>query len=311
LSMIYYTLITDKVPYSETTNWAELKAAVKKGPPELPEKMSKSFKFLITEFWQKKAIVLSTQQEKQEAFWNQIFQEVSLLSEEKAKAVWDTAVKDNEVSPDGAKSIIWDKFSPTFWKMVLDTGKDTPIQNSCVRYLLRVNDQSGELTFDNFSAFARVFSPFCTGTTEGKAYIADIVSLCSEKWFYGLKTRSDAEAMLNSPIAKGLLKNKKIPFLIRLSQDQGFKFCVSHYKDMDGKEIIHNILSPEMYTTTGFLPYIRTEITKNSKFGALDIPGDNPFTDLKNAQKLKLKGGGPNKANVSSIMNSTTGKFVN
>jgi len=190
------------------------------------------------------------------------------------------------------------------------------LKKNVVRHLLRVPEgPDGEITFNNFSDFAKTFSPFRTGTAEGKAYIEDIFKLCSEKWFYGLKARADAEGILNSEQARKIQKEKKIPFLLRLSQEQGYKFCFSYYvvegTGTNQKIVInHNIISPEKYLTKGFLNYIREEASKDKKWVAVDHH-ERPFPVLL-GEGSRLRWNTVNRAGGDAPLSSysSLGRFV-
>jgi len=308
--------LTDKCPYQEAKNWNELKSMIRnnKLPTGLPPTTSTTFKELIVKCWKTKKLHLPPQQDE---IWNNIFQEVSLQGAEKAKEIWDKAAQGSEAKSD---SIPWEKFSSTFWSAFGGEDKITEPEKNVVRHLLRVSDgPEGEVTFEHFSDFAKTFSPFRTGTAEGKAYIEDIFKLCSEKWFYGLKTRQDSEGVLNSDQAKKIYnKDKKIPFLVRLSQDQGYKFCFSYYK-IEGSGanikvlIEHNIISPDKYATKGFLTYIKEEVAKNvpTKWAVVDHH-ERPFPVLLTTDGIRLKWNTVNRvggdAPVSSY--SSLGRFV-
>jgi hypothetical protein len=312
--MIYYTLLTDKCPYQEAKNWNELKSMIRnnKLPTGLPPTTSTTFKELIFKCWKTKKLHLPPQQEKQDEIWNNIFQEVSLQGADKAKEIWDKAAQGSEAKSD---SIPWEKFSSTFWSAFGGEDKITEPEKNVVRNLLRVTDgPEGEVTFNNFSDFAKTFSPFRTGTAEGKAYIDDIFKLCSEKWFYGSKSRADTEGILNSDIAKKVLRDKKIPFLVRMSTEMGYRFCISYYvQEGAGHKIQHNIITPEKYATKGFLAYLKEEVGKNlpTKWGVVDHH-ERPFPVLLTPEGTRLKWNAVNRvggdAPVSSY--SSLGRFV-
>jgi len=126
---------------------------------------------------------------------------------------------------------------------------------------------NGDITFEKFTAFATTFGPVCVGDLDGPAYIADLLSLCKEKWFYGLIGRYDAEAILSSEPSKKLRKEKKFPFLVRLVdiRNPGYRFCISYIgvSCKSGKDEVYNrLILPEDYENEGFLPHLRNEIKK-------------------------------------------------
>jgi len=307
--------LTDKYPYQEAKNWNDLYSKIKNGnlPTGLPPNTSATFKGIIQKCWKPKKerrLDLPPQQDKQDEIWNLIFQEVSLQGAEKAKVIWDQAAKVYGAKSD---SIPWDKFAPSFWDAFGGEDKILEAEKNVIKHLLRVPDgPEGEVKFDYFSDFAKTFSPFQTGTVEGKAYIADIFKLCSEKWFYGEKKRADAEGILNSDIAKKVLsKEKKLPFLVRISTDQGYRFCVSHYYLEDGAyKINHNIITPDKYATKGFLSYLKEEVSKNAaKWGVADHP-ERPFPVL-TQDGARLKWSSVNRGGDAPVSSySSLGRFV-
>jgi len=55
--------------------------------------------------------------------------------------------------------------------------------------------------------------------------------------------------------------NKKNPFMVRISENQGGLFCLV-YLDEKAEKIEHLLIHPASYAKEGFLPYIQSEIKK-------------------------------------------------
>jgi len=286
LGMIFYTLLTDKIPYHpEATNYKELAELIKKKTPTLPENTPPEFRDIIMKCWDSTPAARRLPKDIAESDpWARIFQQASLHGKEEAKKIWDRAVKGDA----SVQSVNWGVLGPIFWETFKYPKVDQPKEN-CIKHLIRVAP-NGDVTFEKFSAFASTFSPFRVGDLDGPAYISDLISLCKEKWFYGLKARGETEALLNSDQAKKLRKEKKFPFLVRLSDNKGYQFCISYIgvNSKTGKdEVLNLLILPEQYENEGFLPHLRNEI-KKKKLEPLVHP-ERPFDFLLDATHKPLK----------------------
>jgi serine/threonine protein kinase len=319
LGMIFYTLITDSIPFQSAKDFNSLKTAVlSKQLPSLPHNTPKEFRKIIQNCWNHDPAERSKWLPRiiaESDPWVIIFKEASLQGSQEARNIWDEAVK--SVGGDvKTASIPWDKFAPVFWT-AFGSPKLEPTKEQCIKHLLRVSPQ-GEMAFDKFSQFAQTFSPFRTGPSEGPAYINDLISLCKEKWFFGLKTRVDAEGLLNSPASLKLKKEKKNPFVLRLSDTSGYKFCISCFGIEKGKEGVQNfILAPDQYENVGFLAYLRTEIKKRkleafpSSERQFDTLLDSSHKQLKFKATSNAQGSDSSFLGWSASLSSTgTGKFI-
>lgn len=231
--------------------------------------------------------------------------------------IWEAAVK--AIGGDAKTTIIpWDKFGPIFLN-AFNVGKIEDPKVQCIKHLLRVSP-SGEVALDKFSLFSQTFSPFRVGPTEGPAYISDLLNLCKEKWFYGLRSRGEAEALLNSEQAKKMRKEKKLPFIIRLSDTKGYQFCISFIQSVNGKDDVQNsLIPPDSYEQIGFYQGVRNEI-KKKKLDPLVHPERIFDTILDSSFKaLKFKSAANNARSgesssflgwSASISSTGSGKFI-
>jgi serine/threonine protein kinase len=274
LGMIFYTLLTDEIPFSKAKNYNEVKDAIlSKNLPALPSNTPPEFKGIIYKCWEYDPSKRETPQSIAERdVWSKIFKEASLYGVKEGNRIWDEAVK--AIGGDQKTTAIpWDKFSVVFFN-AFNSDKLEPSKQQCIKHLVRVN-QDGDVVLAQYSQFAQTFSPFRTGPTEGPAYIADLINFCKEKWFYGVKTRTDAEALLNSAQSLKIRKEKKTPFILRLSEGQGYQFCISYLTESDkekGKDTVNSaLIHPDNYVETGFAQHIRAEIRKK-KIGTGNTP---------------------------------------
>lgn len=309
-------LLTDKYPFADCKNYDSIKSAIEsKKLPVLPPNTPQTLRKIVENCWSYDPAARDLPKKIAESdSWSEIFKEASLQGSQEAKHIWTEAVK--RLGLDSKeKAIPWEKFAPIFWELMAmnpdDHEKDKSPTAKCVKELMRVNKWGGALTLEGFTDFAKTFSPLRTGT-EGSKYIKDMVSLCQQPWFYGLKGRNEVEAIFNSPEAKKL----KNPFLLRLSDTQGYQFCFGLL--LDGK-ITHTIVSPNSYEKVGYYQYFESDI-KKKKLDPITKPTERPFTIFfdEKYKQLKLKAAGNvHHADTSSFLGwsssasaTGTGKFI-
>jgi hypothetical protein len=324
--MIFYTLLTDKIPYDSCKNYDEVKKEIlAKNLPDLPENTPGQLRSIIMKLWDHSPAARDVPAKIPTDVWPKILKEASLQGVKEGEKIWDEAVE--KIGGDAKTNLIkWDVFGPILWRHLNvstvqptggkeDKGKDTfQSKEKCVKYLLRVTP-TDEVKLEHFAEFTKTFSPFRTGS-DGPTTLADLVSLCKEKYFYGLKTRAEAEAILNGKQAKEVRKDKHSPFLLRLSDNMGYQFCFSYIEVSPTKEeAFHALISPESYETMGFYQHIKNEI-KAKKLFAFDVNSDRPFDvffDSKHKEyKLKTTPVGVGNTTMfnASISSTGTGKFI-
>jgi hypothetical protein len=244
LGMIYYTLLTDKIPFDDCHSYEEIKNRIsEKKLPILPTNTPPKLKEIIQKCWDYDSssrpsalhIVDSNP-------WAQIFTEATTEGSDNALAIWDAAIAKSEGGD--KKSMPWEKFAPVFWqRLFLDNRKnyvDSDIA-ICLKDLLRVDPHDGLVMLDYFSDFARTFSPLQVGNN-GPAYIQSIVKLCKSGWFYGVKDRQAMDAILNNEQAIKATKSGKIAVVLRISANQSFQFC---YGENVGTGLTHSLCGPK------------------------------------------------------------------
>jgi len=316
--MIFYTLLTDEVPFSKAKNYNEVKEAISsKNLPPLPGNTPGEFKSII----QRCLDYDPSKRELPQAIaerdsWSKIFKEASLYGVREGQKIWEDAVK-SLGGDQKTTSVPCDKFSVVFFS-AFNSDKLEPAKQQCIKLLIRINP-SGDVVLEKYSLFAKTFSPMRTGPTEGPAYISDLIGLCNEKFFYGLKDRFEAEALLNSAQSQKIRKQKKIPFILRLSDNQGYQFCISYLVESDKEsKVVNALISPENYIESGFAQHIRSEIRKR-KLEPLIHP-ERPFDLILNTsfKALKFKTNSnvkPSDASSflswsASLSSTGTGKFI-
>jgi len=137
----------------------------------------------------------------------------------------------------------------------------TDLRAKCLQVLMGlkfpVNDPATPLTLTGYSNFMNVFRPLRTGK-EGPTFLDSIVDLCSKDWYYGQASRAQAEGQLNDALQN---HGNKSPFLVRNSENEGFKFCIS-YVATKATKVEHVLIQPEAYQSEGITAYLTNEVTK-------------------------------------------------
>jgi len=268
--MILYTLLTDKIPFSDEKDYrnvrkriTELKDVSIPLPTNTPKLLSKMISSCckITPSERPRFKELA-----EENMWNQIYQEVALQGNDDACAIWRKAQKiylKNELvlRNDEVDSLPWSLFSLKFWKaMDMEHQPENSEISRCIKSVMGVSNQVENpiLKLTSFSKFIKVFSPFRSGE-EGKDYVKSIVRLLKQIWYYGPINRDTAESIIN--MAKRKIERETNPFLVRISENQECKFCFVFFNP-EKNTIEHCIVEPDTYAKEGFFSYIRTEVKK-------------------------------------------------
>jgi len=288
LGMIYYTLLTDRIPFEDCKSYDEIKLRIsEKKLPILPENTPPKLKEIIQSCWQYEPTSRQTPlQIVENNPWATIFTEATTEGSKNALAIWKAAVAKSEGD---IKSMPWDKFAPVLWERLhLDKRKNMNDSDEaiCLKDLLRVRE--GHVFIDKFSEFARTFSPLRCGPSEGPAYVSSIVKLCKSGWFYGVKDRAATNSMFNTEEAKKATKSGKINgIVLRLSANEGFQFC---YGEMMGGQIFHSLVGPKNYEQVDFYEYFEKEIKKKDRV-PIKVTPENPYQKIidKNYKPLKVR----------------------
>jgi hypothetical protein len=303
LGMIFYTLLTDKIPFEDAKDFGEVKSAIlnKKLPP-LPKNTPKTLSDIIHNCWAYSPADRATPKKIADSEpWGNIFKEATTEGAASAKKIWEEAIK--KIGEE-LKTIPWDKFAPVLWENLglknldINTSKEA----LCLKELIRV--QGDQVRLDFFSDFARTFSPLRTGESEGPAYVSSIVKLCQLGWFYGVKNRVEVESMFNTPEAK---KAGKSGVVLRITVSEGFKFCLGIIAPNGQLQQI--IVPPEMYAEkeTDFYHHFTSDI-KKKKLTPIVIASENPFAKFfdSNFKTLKYKTTAVGGASDGSVLSRST-----
>jgi len=280
LGMIYYTLLLDKIPYQSAKSYEDLKTLIVSGKvPPLPQNTPPSLKKIITKCWiinyQKRQAPKDTVSSNP---WSQIYKEALPASEE-LKSIWEKIALSAHRS--GATAIPWDEFAPQFWKlleMTIDPFKSE--ETLCLRLI--ISDSAGEVSRERFEYFTKNFSPFrLSHPRETLSYFSSIVKLCSQPWFYGIKGRSETEAILNELFYNKQVKN---PVVVRLCENRNYQFCVCYIINSKEKKIQHTTYPPEEYEEKEFFPFLQSLVKSfDYKKG---LKSANPFSNVRLLEKI-------------------------
>jgi len=304
--MIYFTLLTDKIPFSDANNFDDVKNSITKmNIPKLPPNTPKSFLEIIEKCWEEKPErrILPLQIAEKDP-WNSIFREACFQGQTIAKDIWKEAAGDEK------KEVVdWPAFKKVFYaKLYVNTDPKIDEVERSLKTLLRVSADE-MINLSKFTQFATTFSPLREGGTEGPAYIASLKELCKQKYFFGIRDRNETHAILNSEQAKKLRDKGDLPFIVRLSEGQNYQLVISHYYRKDPKtlDIAHQAISPDQYAEIGFLQFI-DKYKKANKLAEFDHP-DRGF-DLTHKKLLRMQNNVPVTLGGRPNTLSSTSKFV-
>lgn len=321
--MLLYSLLTEQFPYSDAKDFKEVSKLVsERVVPDLPRNTPDTLLALIQKCWQKTPDKRGTFKDiSANDQWERISTEAQSAGQKDAQTIWDDAVKTLQGGNAKTQSIPWDHFSTVFWKFLgIDNSKDKKNYNTkCLQAMLGIpfnlQGKPPEVLKSNYFNFIKILGPLRTQGADAAAFIGNIVELCRNKWFYGVADRAKAEAAINlnlnasTSFAKFITKDpKKVknPYLVRISANQGYVFCLSFLLDSSGK-IEHTLIQPESYRDEGFISYLQKEVKKKS-LNAFDSTSreyddlfDEPFEILESTMTL-IEGDGSSAAN--SLMGS-------
>jgi len=212
--------------------------------------------------------------------WSNIYKE-ALPASEQIKAIWEKIA--DTVQRSGDKPIPWEDFVPTFLKLLTLSSFIDPFKSEetlCLKLLL--SDSSGEVTRERFEYFTQIFSPFrISHPRETQSHLSSIVKLCSQSWFYGVKSRSETEAILNELYYNKHVKN---PVVVRLCKNRNYQFCVCYIVNSKEKKIQHRTYRPEEYEEKEFLPFLQRLVKSyDCKKG---LKTANPFSNIQVLEKI-------------------------
>jgi hypothetical protein len=243
--------------------------------------------------------------------WSQIYKE-ALPGSEEIKAIWEKIVKsvDSQQLPPPPSSlpatpggigkekesppppppvnavvITWETFAPEFWKLLglggfsIDSFKSE--EAICLRLIL-ADASSREVTRERFEDCTKTFSPFRRANPkEMISHFSSIVKLCSQPWFYGIKSRSETEAILNELFYNKHVKN---PVVVRLCENRNFQFCLCYIINSKEKKIQHRTYPPEEYEEKEFFPFLQSLVKSfDYKKG---LKKANPFANIRTLEKM-------------------------
>jgi len=106
--------------------------------------------------------------------------------------------------------------------------------------------------------FMKLLSPLRGGEHEGPQFVSSILELLAQPWFYGPFSRNSAEAVITMAKKEG----KTNPFMVRISENAGFQYCLLYF-DEKADKIEHKLITTDNYAKEGIIPYIQTQIKRH------------------------------------------------
>jgi len=168
-----------------------------------------------------------------------------------------------------------EEFNSQFWNILAVKIESKGSYEASSLHLL-LSDSTGIVTRERFEHFTANFSPFLIGSpTDTKIYFSNIVKLCKQPWFYGIKSRTQTEAILNDLYNSRRVKN---PVVVRLSQRYNYQFCICYlvtYNSKEKKKIQHDLHPPDKYKDSDFYSYFKKQVKFYDYKKGVD--SENPF----------------------------------
>jgi len=265
--LLLYTLLTEKLPYTEAKTIEELKKLIEEPvkldttlyPPSLADLIASCLNKDPTK--RPNFVDLTS-----DTCWQKIYQDMVSAGNKAGQEIWLLASKKKE----GVDSIPWDEFAPVLWKE-LDITSPEPIQEECVRTMLYLENKN--VLHKNWIRFLTWFAPLRTGK-DGKEFVKKVEELLQSKWFYGREfDRVMADTQINETLKNktAMDKNKgKLPFLVRIAISQNEKFCLVYAPGQPNTQIPHVPINPTDYVDVGISKFINDMAKKRNWFPTAD-----------------------------------------